>query len=166
MRSVLWLVVLLTFTSAATWAHDPTEITAKARLYADRIELEFVLAKSTAERLVRDRKNQDEPPHTPGDFGELKSRLEARSADIVAIMTGERRLVARKTFAELTRDGDVRLALEFSSADGPLRLEATLLRTLGAESYFCWLTIYPRNAKEIQNQTLWLEKSACDLVAP
>lgn len=162
-RRMCWIALLFAGVSPLS-AHDASEITAKARLQADRIEVEFTMAYATAERLVV-------PDRLPASFPvkkfpEIKPALEARAPALAALVAGGRAFPPRGVEVALTRDDEVRIQLAFSPVGGPVRLDALLMQVLAADTYHCLLTIYGPRKNEIRYEALRLGKRTCELLTP
>lgn len=157
--------LLFTGVSALS-AHDASEITAKARVQADRIEVEFTMAYVTALHLVSPAR--ESASTSPKKFPEIKPVLETRAPALVALVTGDQLVAARKFGVELTRDDEIRFQFEFAvgSTAGAIRLDALLLQILAADQYHCLLTIYGPGKNQIRYEALRLGKRACELLTP
>lgn len=162
-RWLSWLPIFLAGISALS-AHDASEITAKARLHADRIEVEFTMAYATALRLVSTEREPALP--SPKKFPEIKPLLETRAPALAALVADGRSFTARRIAVELTRDDEIRVQLEFAPAAGPVRLDALLLHVLASDAYHCLLTIYGPGKNEIRYEALRIGKRTCELRTP
>jgi hydrogenase/urease accessory protein HupE len=134
-------VVGLALAAAPAAAHDPFEITADARLSADRLEVQITMARGTAARCC------------PGadlagrglDAAGLEARrpaLEACARRWYAIRAAGKTLEPSQVRVALTREDDIEAALAYPApAGGPLQFEAALLGSLADPTYGALLTV-------------------------
>lgn len=137
-------------------AHEPSEITAKARFHPDRIEIEFTMARETALRLLPNAAASE-------GFSAVKSQLEAQAPNLALLSARGAALRVKEVFVRLTRDEEVQIQLNFPSTEGPIRLDTALFQRLRSAAYYCILTIYGPAKDEIRYESLRLEEPRCVL---
>lgn len=157
------LTLLLALTSASARAHDPSDISAQARLLPAGIELRLTLAWSTASRLLVEGKPAG--AFRPERFDEIRPALQLRAPGFLTVTAGGKMLAPASVVAELSRDGDVKILLQFPPVAEPrFRFDAAMLKTLPDDYtvFFLW-----RGARDDQflHERLTLEKQSCEIAA-
>ena len=155
------LTLLFALTWASALAHDPSDITAHARLLPERIELQLTLAWSTASELLA--------PGKPAGvirqerFDEIRPALQLRAAEFLTVTAGGKTLAPESVVAELSRDGDVKIRLQFPPvAVSPFRFDAPLLKTL-PDGYTVFLFVIGPEPQRYVQARMTSEKSSYEI---
>ena len=156
------LTLLLALTCASARAHDPSDITAQARLLPGGIELRLTLAWSTASRLLVEGRPA---PFQPERFDEIRPALQLRAPGFLTVTAGGKTLAPKSVVAELSRDGDVKILLQFPPVAEPrFRFDAAMLKTL-PDGYTVFLLGRGPRDDQFVHERLTLEKQSCEIAA-
>ena len=157
------LTLLLALTCASARAHDPSDITAQARLLPGGIELRLTLAWSTASRLFVE--GRPARAIRPERFDEIRPALQLRAPGFLLVTAGGKTLAPESVVAELSRDGDVKILLQFPPVAAPrFRFDAALLKTL-PDGYTVFLLWRGPRDDQFVHQRLTLEEQSCEIAA-
>ena len=161
--SLFKLTLLLALTCAPARAHDPSDITAQARLLPGGIELRLTLASTTAGRLLAE--GRPAGAIRPERFDEIRPALQLRAPGFLTVTAGGKTLAPESVVAELSRDGDVIILLQFPPVAAPrFRFDAALLKAL-PDGYTVFLLVRGPRDDQIVRESMTLEKPSCEIAA-
>lgn len=155
------LTLILVLTCATARAHDPSDITAQARLLPGGMELRLTLAWSTATRLLA----TSRPPEAIQleRFEEIRPALQLCAPGFLTVTSDGKILAPKSVVAELSRDGDVKIHLQFPPVAAPrFRFDAALLKTL-PYGYTVFLSVLGPGPKQYVQERMTSEKPSCEI---
>jgi len=167
---ILRLLVLLSMISGwVALAHDPHEISSRAYLRSNRLDLEIDMEFSVAV-LVAGVDRTEAAGQLEGDlFQRMVPRLREEAAGFFQVFAGEDELPVLQTEVSLGNENHVRLSVAFPLPDSqPLGFNARGLQRLGVEGpYGTTLTVLDMvNQKVLGQPVLFAHDSTIDIPVP
>lgn len=137
------IVALLALSLAAAFGHDSTEITTKAYVRTNCLELRLTLAAQTAELLVAADGHSVTNLSTAADVAAARPWLADSAARLFRIFSSDKSLVAVETNVTKSVEDHIEVKLIYPRpAAGPLRFDAVQLAKLPAdEPYGALVTV-------------------------
>ena len=116
-----WIMLLVMAGAFASHAHDPYEITTRAYLYSNHLELRIEMEFPAAMLLANRGSAQPDAPTQADQFALALPTLQARAANFLRVFAEGRRLVVSSTNVSLGVENHVRFVLQLPATGMPIR---------------------------------------------
>lgn len=156
----------MVLTSISASAHEVKEMTARARVFHDRVEMVVTVSTHMATVLLA---NPIEPAviPTPELLPSLRARLEAQARGFCVLRSGgKKELVASSVDVVMRGSEELSFYLTYPAADkSPLRFEMTVLNRI-EEGNAITLEVLDGTRKQLEKKSLTRENSAIEVSLP